>query len=116
MKRSNSSISDEIKKNSVKNKYDPDKANHKSYVKRHKASFRSRKIVMNKKLRKFVENKLCDNQSPEAISGRLKYQEKDLPYVSKNTIYDFLDSDYGKLIKKKRKKIKYKKRKLKCIS
>lgn len=68
---------------------------------------------MNKELRKFIEAKLCDNQSPEAISGRLRYQEKDLDYVSKNTIYDFLDSDYGKLIKKKRKKIKYKKKRIK---
>ena len=113
LKRSPNTISREIKKNSVRGEYDPEKANHKSYVKRHKASFRSRKIVMNKELRKFIESKLCDDQSPEAISGRLKYQEKNLPYVSKNTIYDFLDSDYGKLIKKKRKKIKYRKRKLK---
>ncbi len=58
-------------------------------------------------MRKFIEAKLCDNQSPEAISGRLKYQEKNLIYVSKNTIYDFLDSDYGKLIKKKIKRLKY---------
>lgn len=109
MQRSPNTISREIKINSTKEIYNPEKANHKSYVKRHKSSFRSRKIVMNKELRKFVENKLCDDQSPEAISGRLKYQEKELPYVSKNTIYDFLDSDYGKLIKKKRKKIKYRK-------
>lgn len=68
---------------------------------------------MNKELREFVENKLCDNQSPEAISGRLKYQEKNLAYVSKNTIYDFLDSDYGKLIKKKRRKLKYRKKRIK---
>ena len=113
MQRSPNTISREIKINSTKEIYNPEKANHKSYVKRHKSSFRSRKIVMNKELRKFVENKLCNDQSPEAISGRLKYQEKELPYVSKNTIYDFLDSDYGKLIKKKRKKIKYRKKKVK---
>lgn len=109
MQRSPNTISREIKINSTKEIYNPEKANHKAYVRRHKASFRSRKIVMNKELRKFVESKLCDDQSPEAIAGRLKYQEKELPYVSKSTIYDFLDSDYGKLIKKKRKKIKYRK-------
>ena len=75
--------------------------------------FKGSKIVGNSKLRKFIEAKLCDDQSPEAISGRLKHQEKELPYVSKNTIYDFLDSAYGKLIKKKRNKIKYKKKKVK---
>jgi len=115
LKRSPNTISREIKNNSVRGEYDPEKANHKSYVKRHYASFRSQKIVMHKKLRKFIEAKLCDDQSPEAISGRLKYQEKDLPYVSKNTIYDFLDSPYGKLIKEKRikKRIKYRKKKFK---
>lgn len=113
MKRSPNTISKEIKNNSVKEEYDPEKANYKSYVKRHYASFKGYKIIGNSKLRKFIESRLCDEQSPEAISGRLRYQEKDLPYVSKNTIYDFLDSAYGKLIKKKRKKLKYKKKKVK---
>lgn len=113
MKRSHTTIIYEIKNNSTKGKYDPEKANHKSYVKRHKSSFRSSKIIRNKDLREFIETKLCDNQSPEAISGRLKYQEKNLAYVSKNTIYDFLDSAYGKLIKKKRKKLKYRKKRTK---
>ncbi len=39
------------KKNSVKNKYDPEKANHKSYVKRYYASFRGSKIIGNSKLK-----------------------------------------------------------------
>ena len=34
-------------------------------------------------------------------------------YVSKNTIYNFLDSDYGKLIKKKIKRLKYRKKRIK---
>lgn len=47
-----------------------------------------------------------DGQSPEAISGRLKYQEKSLPHVSKDAIYQFLRSPYGKIIGLKLKKKK----------
>lgn len=107
MNRSPNSISLEINNNSVNNIYDPFKANLKSYVRRHNASFRGLKIVRNKELREFVETNLLDEQSPEAIAGRIRYQEKHLPNISKNTIYDFLDSPYGKLIKDARKKRKY---------
>lgn len=58
------------------------------------------------KLREFVESNLLDGQSPEAISGRLECREKDLSYVSKNTIYRFLRSPYGKIIGLKLKKKK----------
>ena len=107
LNRSPNSISLEINKNSVNNIYDPFKANLKSYVKRHNASFRGLKIVRNKELRDFVETNLLDEQSPEAIAGRIRYQEKHLPNISKNTIYDFLDSPYGKIIKDARKKRRY---------
>lgn len=98
MKRSVSTISEEICLNSVKGEYDPSKAQHKAYVRRHEASFKSKKIIDHPKLRAFVESCLLDGQSPQAISGRLKYHEKKLPFVSKNTIYEFLRSPYGKLI------------------
>ena len=110
LNRSHSTIIDEIKKGSVKGKYDPEKAQHKAYVRRHKASFKSAKIINHPQLREFVEINLSDEQSPGAIAGRIKYHEKDLPNVSKNTIYDFLDSPYGELIKEKRKKRKYRKK------
>lgn len=113
LKRSVSTISEEIRKNSVKGKYDSKKAHHKSYIKRHDASFRGQKIISNKKLRTFIENNLLDGQSPEGISGRLKYQEKHLTYVSKDVIYQYLRSPYGKIIglllKKKKRPIRRKK-------
>ena len=108
-----SSISEEINRNSVKRIYDPFKANLKVYVRRHNASFKGLKIVRNKELREFVEINLIEEQSPEAISGRIRYQEKQLPNISKNTIYDFLDGPYGKLIKDIRKKRKYYKKQYK---
>lgn len=113
-----STLSDEIQRNSVEGKYDPRKAQHKAYVRRHQASYRGKKIVANQKLRSFVEKNLLDGQSSEAISGRLKYQQKSLPYVSKDTIYRFLRSPYGQIIglllkKKKRPQGRGKKEKLK---
>lgn len=112
-----STISDEINRNSVRGIYDPEKAQHKAYVRRHMASFRGKSVIASKELRKFVEHHLLAGQSPGAISGRIKYQEKSLPYVSKDTIYRYLRSPYGKIIgmklkKKKRPKGGAKKRKL----
>jgi IS30 family transposase len=110
VERSVSTISDEIQRNSVNNKYHPIKAHLKAYVRRHNASFRGKKIVAHQKLREFIEQKLLDGQSPEAIAGRLRYQEKELPDVSKDTIYRFLRSPYGKIIGLKLKRKKYRKK------
>ena len=98
MNRSIGSLSDEIKKNSGRREYDPEKAQQKSYVRRHSASFRGKKIVANQKLRSFVDSALGDGQSPEAIAGRLKHQEKHLLTVSRHTIERYRQSPYGKLI------------------
>lgn len=73
--------------------------------------------MASKKLRLFVERHLLMDQSPEAISGRIKNQEKNIPFVSKNTIYEYLRSPYGKIIglklkKKKRSKWRVRKKRL----
>src|SRR4030042_5198322 len=94
--RSVSTISDELKRNSVKGEYAPDKAQHKAYVKRLNASYRGKSIVDNSGLRKFVEEKLLEGRSPESISGRLKNHRMDLPYVSKDTIYRYLEAPMEK--------------------
>jgi len=110
MNRSVSTISEEIKKNSVNGVYNPQKAQHKAIVRRKKSSFQGKKIVANPKLRKFIDKHLLDGQTPEAISGRIKHHEKDLPYVSKDSIRRYLKSPYGKNIGLKLKKKKRKKR------
>lgn len=69
------------------------------------------KIVHNSALRDFVETALYDNQSPANISGRIKKHEKHLPYVSKNSIYRFIESSYGVKIKYRREKLKNRHRK-----
>jgi len=99
-----SSVSDEIRINSVNGVYDPQKAHYKAILRRRQASYKGRKIVMHNELREFVDGALSDGQSSEAISGRIKYQEKHLPYVSKDTVYRYLKSPYGRLIGLKWKK------------
>jgi len=106
--RSVSTISEEISRNSIKEEYCPKMAQNKMSLRRKNASFKGQKIISCKKLRDFIEKNLLDNQSPEAIAGRLKYQEKRLPYVSKDSIYRFLNSPYGSLIKFKLDKSKKK--------
>ena len=61
-------------------------------------------------LREFVEQNLLDGQSPDAIAGRIKYHEKHLPHVSKDTIYRYLRSPYGKVIGLQLTKKKYRKK------
>lgn len=96
--KSVSTISEEISRNSVKGEYDATKAEHKSKVRRGKASYRGKKIVRDSKLKKFVDQHLRDGQSPAGIAGRLKHQEKCLTAVSKNTIYRYAQSAYGPVI------------------
>ena len=104
-----------MNRNKVRSRYDPGRANHKSYARRHNAKYQGKKIVENKELRIFVDTCLSSGQSPEDISGRLKYKyEKGLPYVSKDSIYRYIKSVHGrkieaKLLKKKKRNRKRKK-------
>lgn len=67
-------------------------------------------IVKHKKLRAKVEYWLLDGQSPEAIAGRLKKREKNLPYVSKDSIRRFIKSVHGRKIEYRREKMRQKRR------
>ena len=113
LKRSVSTISDEISRNSTGSKYDPRKAQHKAYVRRKYSKYQGMKIVGDKFLQKFIEGYLYDDQSPRAISGRLKHRAKKLGYISKSGIHNYIRSVYGRRIeyyRKKRKKRRWKKR------
>lgn len=100
LKRSVSSISDEVKNNSVRGVYDAKKAQHKADVKREKSKRDCLKIAMDTELRKFVIESMKDEQSPEGISGRLKYVEKGIQYASGKAIYKFIESPHGRQIEK----------------
>ena len=58
-----------------------------------------------------MEKHLFDDQSPAAIAGRLENIEKHLPYASKDSIYRYIKSVYGRRIEAYRKKHKRRKRK-----
>ena len=99
----------EVHRNKTRGKYEPLQANHKAYVRRKNAKYQGMKIVKNPELQTFVDKKLLEGQSPPGIAGRLRWQrEKGLPYVSKDSIYRYLKSVYGRKIetqlnKRKRK-------------
>lgn len=107
MGRSVSTISDEIKRNSVNDLYDPDKANTKSQVRRKAAKFQGKKIVANTDLQQFIEKALMQRQSPGAISGRLRAGlEPGLPYASRDTIETYIRSVHGRRIEHQLKVLK----------
>lgn len=111
LNRSVSTISDEITRNSVRGRYDPDKAHHKAYVRRQRSKYQGMHIVCNRKTQQFVDAGLFDDLSPEAIAGRLKTKEKDIKGISKDSIYRYIQSVYGRKIESYRKKKKQRRRK-----
>lgn len=98
LSRSVSSISDELRRNRVRGAYDSRKAAHKAYARRKYAKYQGMKIAGHRGLRTFVEELLYDDQSPENIAGRVKKRWVGLPKVSKNSIYRFIRSVYGRKI------------------
>ena len=100
--RSVSSISDELKRNRVRNSYDAKKAAHKAYVRRKYAKYQCMKIVEHTALRSFIERLLYDDQSPENIAGRIRQYAKRLPTISKDGVYRFIKSVYGRKIESHR--------------
>lgn len=96
--RSVSSVSEEIAKGKVNGRYEARKAEHKAYVRRWLAKKDCLKIVMDAPLKKYVEEKLREEWSPELIAGRLKKQQKVLPYASTKAIYKFVYSVHGRAL------------------
>jgi IS30 family transposase len=94
----------------VKGSYDPAKAHHKAYVRRKYAKYQGMKIVECPALRQEIVARLYDDQSPEAIAGYLHRSRRNVPSISKESIYRYLASVYGRRIeayryrKKQRKK------------
>jgi IS30 family transposase len=111
LKRSPSTISEEINNNSVNGRYDPHKAQHKAYVKRKYSKYQGMKIVGNKQLWDYVEEKIKQDWSPEEMAGRLREVHRHIKYASRGAIYKFVYSVYGRTLEqylrykgKKRKK------------
>lgn len=94
LKKDPSSVSREIRRNSVKGEYDPHKANHKAYVKRKYAKYQGMKVNENRWLEGRIREGLQQYWTPEEIAGRLSF-EYGHSVVSFKSIYKWLYSVYG---------------------
>ena len=89
LRRDKSSISRELKRNRGKEAYNPETAERKYLIRRKKECF----INQNPELRNYILNRLQEGHSPQLISGRLREYGssiENLPYVSPETIYQWL--------------------------
>ncbi len=82
----------------MRGSYNSRKAQHKAYARRKYAKYQGKKIVHNPALRQEVDSRLLDDQSPQAIARRIARWEKHLPSISKNAIYRYIASVYGRKI------------------
>lgn len=92
--RSPNTISNEIKKNKTKGKYDPKRANEKARFRLRFRRLQWRKIEENVELKKYIVKKLKAHWNPDEIAGRMKF-EKTSFYASKTAIYEWLRSARG---------------------
>jgi IS30 family transposase len=92
---SQSSISREIRRNSVHGIYDARKAKTKARIRRAYSKYQGMKVRERPDLQKFIVRKLKAGWTPDEIAGRLKTTRKNLPYISAKGIYKWLYSVYG---------------------
>lgn len=105
LNRGASGIWYELQKKRKHGRYDAEYAKHLSYVRMRYNRAVGKKIARNPVLRGFVEKHLLDDQSPEAIEGRLGRVESDTEYVSARAIERYIRSPYGRRIEAHRAKI-----------
>ncbi|MFA6973447.1 MAG: IS30 family transposase [Parcubacteria group bacterium] len=92
--RNPSSVSREIKLNSVSGVYDPRKAKQKARTRRKHSKYQCMKIRELSWLEKYVSEKLQACWTPEQIAGRLK-SEHGYTIISAKSIYEYIYSVYG---------------------
>lgn len=110
LKRGVSCIWYELHKSRKGRRYDAKYAKHLSYVRMRRLRKVGKKIALDPDLRKFVEDNLFDDQSPDAIAGRIRKVTRDLPRVSARAIRRYITSVYGRSIESHRAKL-FKRRK-----
>lgn len=107
--RSPNTVSYEIRVNSTLGGYDPRKADAKARVRKHYRKLEWSKINADPALETFVVLKLEARWNPDEIAGYLK-RTKEMPYVSKTAIYDWLRTSRGEryceLLYSKRKRVR----------
>lgn len=89
MERSPNTISEEIKRNSVKGVYDPKKAQAKARVRLKYRRFQWRKINQDDALRTYIIRGLRKHWNPDEISGKMN-EDGEPFFASKTAIYEWL--------------------------
>lgn len=92
--RSPSSVSRELKRNSVLSIYVPRKAQHKARVRRCYSKYQGMKISGNSWLEDYVRWAMTHKWSPQQIAGRLN-KEFGLTIISHRVVYKYLYSVFG---------------------
>jgi IS30 family transposase len=95
LNRSPSTICEEKKLGSVRGVYRADKAQNKAELRRKQSKQQCLKVAMDPVLKAYVTEQLKDDQSPEAISGRIREIDIHIPYANKHAIYAFVKSSHG---------------------
>ena len=98
--RSPCTISKELERNSVRGLYVRQKAELKANLRRKRSKLQCLKVAMDIVLKKFANEEIGNDQSPEGVSGRLKYVERGIAYASTKAIYKFVHSPHGRTIEK----------------
>jgi IS30 family transposase len=94
-RRSKSTISEEIRMGTKDGVYQAAYANEQAKKRRRQAKQKCLKVAMDPKLKAYVTQEITAEQTPEAISGRLKEYHTHLPYASPKAIYHFVYSSHG---------------------
>lgn len=94
-KRSTSTISEEIRAGTTDGVYRATYAEAQAKKRRRRSKQKCLKVAMDPVLKEYVTKELTHDQSPEAISGRLKKHDTHIPYVSPKAIYHFVYSSHG---------------------
>jgi IS30 family transposase len=94
LERGLSTISEEVKANGGRERYDAKKAHHRAYLKQWRKKKDCNKVALDGHLVRFVEKNLRRGWSPETISARLKKQSG-LGYASGKSIRKFIDKRHG---------------------
>jgi len=98
LRRPKSSVGYESKKRRSGRRYDAVYAKHVAYVRVRHGRKEGKKIAQSRPLRDFVETHLMDDQSPDALAGRLAKIEKDVGTASARAIRRYIGSVYGRKI------------------
>lgn len=100
VKRSVSTISDEIRKGKTNGTYIAEQAHAKVIIRKRNARFQGMKVVHHKELREYVEKHIKMDWSPELIAGRIKTHEKHLPSIGVDALYKFVRSVHGRQLER----------------